>query len=42
MKKPRRNDKKYHEGEKARDNFERIMVALFRAPKTKKPQKGKD
>jgi len=38
--------KKYDEGPKAKDKFERAMTALFRAPKAavvkKKPKKGKD
>ena len=31
----------YHEGQKARENFERTMAALFRVPKdaVKKPEK---
>jgi hypothetical protein len=39
---------KYVEGRKAKENFERTMTALFRAPKTvvvkpkSKPKKGKD
>jgi hypothetical protein len=35
---------KYVEGPKAKENFEKTMKALFRAPKPtpKKPKKGKD
>jgi len=34
---------KYVEGPKAKENFEKAMKALFRAPKVvKKPKKGKD
>jgi hypothetical protein len=36
--------KKYNEGPKAKENFEKTMKALFRVPKldSKKPKKGKD
>jgi hypothetical protein len=41
--------KKFEEGPKAKDKFERTMTALFRVPKSvvtkkikKKPKKGKD
>jgi hypothetical protein len=38
--------KQFHEGPKARKNFEHPMTVLFRAPKTvvvkSKPKKGKD
>jgi hypothetical protein len=44
MKKP-----EFTEGPKAKENFERVMTALFRVPKSvgaqkikKKPRKGKD
>jgi hypothetical protein len=32
--------REYHEGSKAKDNFERTMVALFKAPKTARAARG--
>jgi hypothetical protein len=36
--------REYKEGPEAKENFEKTMKALFRAPKvdSKKPKKGKD